>query len=142
MNNLKLCPFCGGVAKLNAPGYKYYSPYWCKCTQCGAEGPTESSELEAETGWNKRIQDTVENAPINELQNAYGYLQKQFFETQDKLLKEQAIGHWIFLTNCSNSGVYCSECNTKVFESYPFKKKLSYFCPHCGTRMEGEIERR
>lgn len=58
------------------------------------------------------------------------------------LLKEQAIGHWIFLTDCSNSGVYCSECNTKVFDSYPFKKKLSYFCPHCGTRMEGEIERR
>ena len=58
------------------------------------------------------------------------------------LLKGQAIGHWIFLTDCSNSGVYCSECNTKVFDSYPFKKKLSYFCPHCGTRMEGEIERR
>ena len=58
------------------------------------------------------------------------------------LLKGQEIGHWIFLTDCSNSGVYCSECNTKVFDSYPFKKKLSYFCPHCGTRMEGEIERR
>ena len=26
---------------------------------------------------------------INELQNAYSYLQKQFFEAQDKLLKEQ-----------------------------------------------------
>ncbi len=26
---------------------------------------------------------------INELQNAYGYLQKQFFEVQDKLLKER-----------------------------------------------------
>ena len=26
---------------------------------------------------------------INELQNAYGYLQKHFFEVQDKLLKEQ-----------------------------------------------------
>ena len=26
---------------------------------------------------------------IDELQNAYGYLQKLFFETQDKLLKEQ-----------------------------------------------------
>ena len=25
---------------------------------------------------------------ISELQNAYGYLQKQFFEIQDKLLKE------------------------------------------------------
>lgn len=58
------------------------------------------------------------------------------------LLKEQELGHWVFLTDCSNSGVYCSECNTKVFDSYPFKKKFSYFCPHCGTRMEGEIERR
>lgn len=57
------------------------------------------------------------------------------------LLKEQEIGHWISLENCSNSGVYCSECHTKVFDSYPFKKKFSYFCPHCGTRMEGETER-
>ena len=59
----------------------------------------------------------------------------------DELLKEQEIGHWILLENCSNSGVYCSECLVKVFDSYPFKKKLSYFCPHCGTRMEGETER-
>ena len=58
------------------------------------------------------------------------------------LLKEQETGHWISLENCSNSGVYCSECHTKVFDNYPFKKKFSYFCPHCGTRMEGEIERR
>ena len=28
---------------------------------------------------------------INELQNAYGYLQHQFFEAQDKLLKEQEV---------------------------------------------------
>lgn len=53
---MKLCPFCGGIAKLNAPGYRYYSPCWCKCTQCGAEGPTKSSELEAEKGWNERAQ--------------------------------------------------------------------------------------
>ena len=57
------------------------------------------------------------------------------------LLEEPEIGHWISLENCSNSGVYCSECHTKVFDSYPFKKKFSYFCPHCGTRMEGETER-
>ena len=30
---------------------------------------------------------------INELQNAYGYLQKLFFESQDKLLKEQDEEH-------------------------------------------------
>ena len=74
---------------------------------------------------------------------------KHYYEPKEQaikeaiaLLKEQELGHWIFLTDCSNSGVYCSECNTKVFDSYPFKKRLAYFCPHCGTRMEGEIERR
>lgn len=60
----------------------------------------------------------------------------------DELLKEQEIGHWVALENCSNAGVYCSKCRTKIFDHYPIKKKLSYFCPHCGTRMEGEIERR
>lgn len=57
MLKLKPCPFCGGIAKLNAPGYEYYSPCWCKCTQCGAEGPTKVSELEAEKGWNERAQE-------------------------------------------------------------------------------------
>lgn len=54
---MKTCPFCGGVAKLKVPGYEHYSPCWVKCTQCGAEGPTKSSEEEAEKGWNKRVQD-------------------------------------------------------------------------------------
>lgn len=57
------------------------------------------------------------------------------------LLKEQNdnIGHWVVLENCSNAGVYCSECHTKIFDRYPMKKKYSYFCPHCGTRMEGQV---
>lgn len=66
---------------------------------------------------------------------------RQALNLIDELLKEQEAGHWILLENCSNSGVYCSECHTKVFDNYPFKKKFSYFCPHCGTRMEGETER-
>jgi Lar family restriction alleviation protein len=57
MSNLKPCPFCGGVAKLKAPGYEHYSPCWVKCTQCGAEGPTKSSEEKAEKGWNERAQE-------------------------------------------------------------------------------------
>lgn len=60
MNNLKSCPFCGGIAKLNAPDYEYYSPCWCKCTRCGAEGPTKSSKLEAEKGWNERVMQSEE----------------------------------------------------------------------------------
>ena len=56
------------------------------------------------------------------------------------ILKEQNenIGHWVVLKNCSNDGVYCSECQTKIFDRYPMKKKYSYFCPHCGARMEGQ----
>lgn len=52
--------------------------------------------------------------------------------------KEQETGHCIFLENCANSGIYCSERHTKVFDNYPFKKKFSYFCPHCGTTITHE----
>ena len=65
-----------------------------------------------------------------------------FVDSAISLLKEQEAGaepgHWVVLENCSNAGVYCSECNTKIFDHYPMKKKYSYFCPHCGTRMEGQ----
>ena len=52
--------------------------------------------------------------------------------------QNDCIGHWVVLKNCSNDGVYCSECQTKIFDRYPMKKKYSYFCPHCGARMEGQ----
>lgn len=49
----------------------------------------------------------------------------------------ESIGHWIILDNCSNSGIYCSECNTKIFDyTTKPKKKLSKFCPHCGAKNE------
>ena len=82
----------------------------------------------------KTVKEFNEDTPIK--------ISLEFVEDILALLKEQETGHWIYLENCSNSGVYCSECHTKVFDNYPFKKKLSYFCPHCGTRMEGETERR
>ena len=55
-----------------------------------------------------------------------------------ELLKErQKAGHWTVLEDCSNSGIYCSECNCKIFD-YTHKpmKKLSQYCPHCGSRNE------
>ena len=57
MRELKICPFCGGKAELKHPDYEYYSPSWFKCTQCGAEGPTKASELEAQEAWNRRAQE-------------------------------------------------------------------------------------
>ena len=60
-----------------------------------------------------------------------------------ELLKEQEAkhGHWKVLENCSNAGVYCSECGMKIFESYPMKKKMSQFCGHCGAEMSKDVER-
>ena len=62
------------------------------------------------------------------------------------MLKEQEVvkpktGHWIWLQYCANEGVYCSECQTKMFNRYPMKKKLSQFCGHCGAKMGDEVER-
>ena len=62
-----------------------------------------------------------------------------------RALKEQnkrKHGHWIVLTNCSNEGVYCSECGTKLFDKYPMKKKFSQYCGHCGSHNDLNIERR
>jgi hypothetical protein len=95
--------------------------------------------------WEEIIENTLtllkedcHNCKLECLLQKYDELKEKY----DALLKEQETGHWILLENCSNFGVYCSECHTKVFDNYQFKKKFSYFCPHCGTRMEGEIERR
>ena len=45
-------------------------------------------------------------------------------------------GHWIVLENCSNSGIYCSECMAKIFDfTHKPKDKISQFCPHCGAKM-------
>lgn len=55
------------------------------------------------------------------------------------MLKEQEPKHgkWIILTDCANEGIYCSNCNTKIFEQTTMpKKKLSHFCPNCGSKNE------
>ena len=66
----------------------------------------------------------------------------------DSIIKDVAPvkhGHWISLTNCSNSGVYCSVCHKKVYkEDYAWcnrKNKLrSNYCPNCGADMRGESD--
>ena len=42
------------------------------------------------------------------------------------LLKSQSPkrGHWKVLENCSNAGVYCSECGKKMFDFYLMMKKI------------------
>ena len=55
------------------------------------------------------------------------------------MMKEQEAkeGHWIVLEFCANEGIYCSECHMKIFDRITKpKKKLSQYCPHCGSRNE------
>lgn len=53
----------------------------------------------------------------------------------------QKHGHWTLLTNCSNSGCYCSVCNKKVYkENYGNAKMISKYCPNCGAIMDGKLE--
>ena len=55
------------------------------------------------------------------------------------MLKQQEAkeGHWIVLDFCANEGIYCSECHMKIFDrTTKPKKKLSQYCPHCGSRNE------
>ena len=71
---------------------------------------------------------------INELQNAYGYLQKQFFEAQDKLLKEQERkkGSWDY-------GTQCSVCKGTIIPPKDRKIRVN-FCPWCGADMRDSYE--
>lgn len=81
------------------------------------------------------IKDTLkeQEGTISELQNAYGYLQKQFFEVQDKLLKEQeAVVHpepsceMTYITDCC-----CDLCGVQLIRE-------DIFCRCCGKRIEWE----
>ena len=65
---------------------------------------------------------------IKELQNAYGYLQDQFFDTQDKLLKEQEA----IEPRVSTAEQRCGHCN-KVIEMDGWQS-----CPWCGKRIDWE----
>ena len=51
-------------------------------------------------------------------------------------------GYWIALTECSNEGVYCSNCNKKVYKlMYANQKIDSNYCPNCGAKMKKGIEK-
>lgn len=51
-------------------------------------------------------------------------------------------GKWIILDKCANEGIYCSNCQKKVYTknyaSQKRKTKYSKYCPNCGVKMDGE----
>lgn len=80
-------------------------------------------------------QETVEHA-LEVLRKA-GWKETQDVPFPAELLKEQDAveGHWIVLGFCANEGIYCSKCMNKIFDrSTKPKKKLSNYCPNCGSK--------
>ncbi len=56
-------------------------------------------------------------------------------------VEEVKHGEWFLLDECSNEGVYCSECHKKVYrKEYANQKVKSKFCPNCGAKMDGGKE--
>lgn len=75
-----------------------------------------------------------------EFRNGVPFIKTWPLESEDKI-SDQRTGKWVKLTNCSNAGVYCSECGKKVFKnnfSETMKWKNFKYCPNCGSRMENE----
>lgn len=68
---------------------------------------------------------------INELQNAYSYLQKQFFEVQDELLKEQEAVPVIQREVMHMLVWCCGSCGAVITDG-------DKFCRMCGRRMKWE----
>jgi DNA-directed RNA polymerase subunit RPC12/RpoP len=53
------------------------------------------------------------------------------------ICEPEKTGMWIVLDECANEGIYCSECNHKIFDSPEKpKKKKSNYCPNCGSKND------
>ena len=88
-----------------------YDPMQIECPSNGAD--------EAE----KKLQEAIEQIHLLE-------------EIIEKYRKTRE-GHWEVLEFCANEGIYCSECHMKIFDrTTKPKKKLSQYCPHCGSRND------
>ena len=58
---LKLCPFCGGTAKVHQA---YDSKYAAECASCGARTRFFDSRSAAANAWNNRVEWAEDITPI------------------------------------------------------------------------------
>lgn len=100
----------------------------------------ESEELNGFSGFSE---DTpVINVHRNSYMKQIKFVPYQSIETLLALVgKARPTGHWFLLDECSNEGVYCSNCHKKVYRvDYANQKVKSNYCPNCGADMQGGRE--
>lgn len=76
----------------------------------------------------------IENGEVHLDNLAEGYLEcSELIRLAPAI--EPETGEWFILDECSNQGVYCSACRSKIYDftHWP-KKKQSNFCPNCGIK--------
>lgn len=83
---------------------------------------------------------------LEEIGCSFGQNMTEIKEKLESSNKESARprGEWFLLSHCSNAGVYCSNCNKKVFKEemyYANVKIKSKFCPNCGAEMTDTIKK-
>lgn len=126
-DELKVCPFCGGDARIHskvlAEGFD--SGYWAVCDECG-KGDTlpHESEEEAAVAWNARA--------------AVADEQFSFAVHDGRLWKKVRTCHMVPVSLYDDEGVdgiECDECGwSDVHEWYD---PMPEFCPNCGAKVAG-----
>ena len=136
-DELKVCPFCGGDARIHskvlAEGFD--SGYWAVCDECG-KGDTlpHESEEEAEAAWNAR-------AAVTDEQFAMAVHDGRVWQ---RVRECRVVGEWKRLSRTQEvRACSCSECghefgvsrrNSKPF-AYEAPCELPNFCPNCGAKV-------
>ena len=70
------------------------------------------------------------------------YKAKNDSNIKEDLDKIDKTGHFTLLTNCSNSGYYCSNCHKKIVkEGWSDTVKTIKYCPNCGIKFEKEVKK-
>lgn len=124
-DELKVCPFCGGDARIHskvlAEGFD--SGYWAVCDECG-KGDTlpHESEEEAAAAWNTRAAVEDEQFALAVHDGRAWQRVRECHMVSVSLYDEEGV-----------DGIECDECGwSDVHEWYD---PMPGFCPNCGAKV-------
>lgn len=83
-----------------------------------------------------KFNDHFKDTKIKAIHDFYRCVIRVICSAPSENVTETGYAEWFLLDNCSNEGVYCSNCLKKVYKAdYANQKVKSKFCPNCGKRM-------
>lgn len=126
MDVLKLCPFCGGEAKVY--GDNNTAPeVWIMCDKCKASTSAHTCRQPAIEAWNTRYDPHIDAIPATEENRArYGWVRErtctmerdEWYPCAEDDCKRLHMPRW-----------FCSECENDMVGALPD------YCPNCGAKV-------